>query len=336
MTESLANGLRRLVERETPSATAVRVEGLTPLSGGNARTAWACDVHWRAGGATERRECVALVQARAGQLERALGPEFHTLAALDATETPTPAAYWIDADGSLLGEPGFVMQRVAGETSLRALLDPAHAASRGVALGMADAAAALHRVDPGAVAGVLPSSDAATVALEQVAEWEALFYAHRMEPLPTLAEAFRWLRRHAPAAGRLAIVHGDFRFGNVVYRGDALQSLLDWEMTHLGDPCEDLAWAYRALWSPVAHLSFEKFLARYREAGGPPYRDETLHFYRLFGEVKHAVISITGAHAFATGRSRNLRLADRMTWVPECIDQFVAWCPEFGPAERAG
>lgn len=333
MSGRLAEGLRRLVERESPGATDVEVDDLAPLSGGNARAAWSCDIAWREDGVDQRRECVLLLQAQAGQLEQALAPEFHTLAALEASAVPAPAAYWLDDDGALLGSPGFAMERISGDTGLRELLDPSHGPSREVALGMAEAAAILHRVDPEAVTGVLPPADGATVARDQVREWRALFAAHRMEPLPALAEAFRWLDAHAPPAGRLAIVHGDFRFGNVVYRDGALRGLLDWEMTHLGDPCEDLAWAYRALWSPAAHLPFEDFLERYRAAGGPNVAEESLRFYRLFGEVKHAVISVTGAHAFASGRSGNLRLADRMTWVPECLEQFLAWCPEAGVSE---
>ena len=47
-------------------------------------------------------------------------------------------------------------------------------------------------------------------------------------------------------------MHGDFRLGNflVVRDGGAarLLGLLDWEMVHLGDPLEDVAWCISPLW----------------------------------------------------------------------------------------
>ena len=65
------------------------------------------------------------------------------------------------------------------------------------------------------------------------------------------------------------------------------------------------------------------FVACYEAAGGGPIDPETLLFYRLFGEIKHAVISLTAARSFADGRTRNLQHADRMTLVPACLKQFL-------------
>ena len=218
MSAALEEKLRHLVERDPGGAREVQVSALQPLSGGNARQAWAFDVTWWASSGPQQRNCVLLSQVGAGQLEQALGPEFRVLEALGGCGIAAPRAYWIDEEGSVLAHPGFVMERVAGETSLRVLLDPDHGSSRDVAMAMAETAAALHRLDTArferAVAPAVPE----TVALEQVAKWERLFLAHRMEPLPLLADAFRWLRDPAPRAVRLSLLHGDFRFGNVVYR----------------------------------------------------------------------------------------------------------------------
>lgn len=306
-------------------ASDLDVVGFSALSGGNARSAWSFDLTWRTDGVQHTKECVLLLREEAGQLERELAPEFATLAALEGSGVPAPRALWCDPEGKVLGNPGFVMERVPGASDLRGLLDPAeHARNAALAEGMAVAAAALHQVDWQARdLRVFGSPTPEEAALREVAYWEALFLAHRMEPLPALVFAFSWLRDNAPVTPRVTIVHGDFRFGNLIYEGTTLRALLDWEMAHLGDPCEDLAWAYRRLWSPGAALPFDAFLARYDAAGGAPLSDDRLRFYRLFGEVKHAVISLTGASAFASGRTTNLRLADRMTWVPECLIEFL-------------
>ncbi len=251
---------------------------------------------------------------------------------LASDEIPSPAPYWLDKDGRWLGNPGFVMERVPGQGDLRGLLDSEEQdRNRAIALGMAESVARLHQVDWGARNfSALEVPDPSRVALDQVAHWKELFLAHRMEPLPSLVDAFQWLESNAPVAERICVVHGDLRFGNLLYEGAEVTALLDWEMAHLGDPCEDLAWAYHPIWSPAGQLEFEDFIAAYRYACDVPVPDESLLFYRLFGEIKHAVISLTGAHAFDEGGSRNLRLADRMTWVPECLQQFYAWLPEAG------
>ena len=114
---------------------------------------------------------------------------------------------------------------------------------------------------------------------------------------------------------------------NFLYEGEEITALLDWEMAHLGDPVEDLAWAYRSLWTPEMHVPIAEFVRHYTASGGIDVKPETLLFYRLFSEIKHAVISLTAAKSFADGRTRNLRLADRLTLALPCVKQFYEWLP---------
>jgi aminoglycoside phosphotransferase (APT) family kinase protein len=323
----LARRLAAFIKDRTGETPAI--ERLTPVSGGNARKAWSFDLV-RPGQADE--PCIMLMQASAGQLESDLKAEFQVIAALKGSGVPAPRALWLDGDGSALGAPTIVMERVTGATDILALRAPEPKdRNRAVALAFADAAARLHQVDIGKF-GFLGSTARETTAAQQVAVWEAQFLKHRMEPLPEIGFAFRWLKDHAPVAERIGLVHGDYRFGNFLFEGERITALLDWEMAHLGDPVEDIAWAYRSLWTPEMHLSLDEFIARYEAAGGPKVRPEALLFYRLFGEVKHAVISLTAARSFADGRTNNLRLADRMALAIPCIKQFYDWLPESAAA----
>jgi aminoglycoside phosphotransferase (APT) family kinase protein len=45
-----------------------------------------------------------------------------------------------------------------------------------------------------------------------------------------------------PEALPPVIVHGDYRLGNVLFRGDTLTAIIDWEIWTVGDPRLDLAW----------------------------------------------------------------------------------------------
>jgi aminoglycoside phosphotransferase (APT) family kinase protein len=161
--------------------------------------------------------------------------------------------------------------------------------------------------------------------LAQIAWWEDNFRAHRLEPHPVLAWLFSWLRRHAPRPRRVVLVHGDLRPGNFLYQGDRVNALLDWEMAHLGDPAEDIAWIYRALWSPERFVPIEEFLAIHAQQAGFVIPRRTVTFYRIFSEAKFASISLAASHSFASGGTSNLRHIDRAAKVPECLALSLAW-----------
>jgi len=310
-----------------PKAPPFEIRDLVRVSGGNARDAWRFDVVFSEGQGFLDHPCIMLMQAEAGQLESNLTTEFRVLSELRKTRVPAPRDMWLDATGSELGAPAMIIERVTGVTDILALRAPEPAArNRAIALDFADAAAKLHTVDVQGL-GFLGHPTRETVAAEQVALWEAQFLKHRMEPHPAIAFAFQWLNTHTPVAERISLVHGDYRLGNFLFEDERITALLDWEMAHLGDPAEDIAWAYRALWTPEMHLPLDGFVVRYHDAGGPAIQPENLLFYRLFGEIKHAVISLTAARSFADGRTNNLRLADRMTLALPCIKQFLDWLP---------
>ena len=139
--------------------------------------------------------------------------------------------------------------------------------------------------------------------------------------------AFAWLHDHPPIVDRVSIVHGDLRFGNLLYDGGRISALLDWEMVHLGDPIEDLAWAYRSLWSLEKFLPVDEFLARYCELTGDSVTADHFLYWRLFNEMKHSIISLTAARSFNDGRTRNIRHADRATTVTTYLSRFMEWLP---------
>ncbi|MEO8691874.1 MAG: phosphotransferase family protein [Acidimicrobiales bacterium] len=330
-TRSLRDDLESFVAAQMPGAHDVEVVDLVPISSvGNARQAWGFAVQWRDGDKVERVSCVMLVKAEAGQLETQVAPEFGTVRALWGTGVPVARALWMDPTDGALGNPFFITERVAGTADMsllrRAADDPE---ARTIALDLADAAARLHRVDWRAmgVGDILPAVTTDKAVLAQVAYWEEIFERQRLEPLPVLVFAFDWLRDHPPATDRVSIVHGDLRFGNLLYDDGHITALLDWEMVHLGDPVEDLAWAYRSLWSLEKFLPVDDFLSRYCELTGFTVTADHFLYWRLFNEVKHSIISLTASRSFDDGRTRNIRHADRATTVTTYLSRFMEWLP---------
>jgi aminoglycoside phosphotransferase (APT) family kinase protein len=63
-----------------------------------------------------------------------------------------------------------------------------------------------------------------------------------------------WMQRNLPVADRVGVVHGDFRSGNFLFDEDTAQitAWLDWELGHIGDRHEDLAYCTHPLFGGVA------------------------------------------------------------------------------------
>ncbi|MEO5840874.1 MAG: phosphotransferase family protein [Acidimicrobiales bacterium] len=323
--------LRSFVAAQMPGMRQVEVLDLAPISSvGNARQAWGFDVQWRDGDKRERLSCVMLVKAEAGQLETLVAPEFGTVRSLWGTGVPVARALWMDATDEALGHPFFVTERVTGTADMSLLRRPADdPEARSIAIDLAAAAARLHGVDwrTLGVSDILPAATTDDAAFAQVVYWQEIFERQRLEPLPVLVFAFDWLRDHRPTTDRVSIVHGDLRFGNLLYDGGHITALLDWEMVHLGDPVEDLAWAYRSLWSLEKFLPVDEFLSQYCEIAGVTVTAQHFLYWRLFNEVKHSIISLTAARSFDDGRTRNIRHADRATTVTTYLSRFMEWLP---------
>jgi aminoglycoside phosphotransferase (APT) family kinase protein len=276
--------------------------------------------------AGETRHYVVKREPPAGLLEPYdLEPEFRVLHTLSADPLPSPPTPWFERDPSVLERPFYVMERLAGEVPIPAPgasgEGPFDAATRGVlAPQVMRALAELHAVDWKArgldfLGAPEPGRGAARTEL---ARWRARIEASGIAPDPVLAEALVWLRRHVPGTDAVVLLHGDYRLGNWLVEGrgtDArLTGILDWEMVHLGDPVEDLAWCLSHLWrgqTPRAAClaAPDELVALYEEASGRRVDRAALRWYELLAVVKMAAIMLTGIRAFRDGRTTDLRMA---------------------------
>jgi aminoglycoside phosphotransferase (APT) family kinase protein len=290
----------------------VTIEGLTLISGGNARQAWSFDAV-DADGAVQ--PCILLAQVAGKHVESDTAEEYRILQAMTGHGLCAPAALALNAGGAVAGGPALVLERIAGQASAVAFLKLDGPAGRAATEALAKAIAGVHVFDWAA------ADLKARSPLDEILLWESRFLAHRLEPLPALAHLFRWLKAHLPTPTRLSLIHGDLRPGNFLFEGGKVNALLDWEMAHIGDPAEDIAWVYRALWSPERFMSLEEFV----QAHGLDIPRRNILFYRIFSEVKFATISVSAAASFARGDTGNLRHIDRAAKIPECVRRCFNW-----------
>lgn len=176
--------------------------------------------------------------------------EARVLAALAGSDVPHPGLIAAEADVDVLGAAFYLMEPVEGFNPGTGLPEPhaSDAAMRhAMGLSMADAAAALARVDHVAV-GLGDFGKPEGWLERQVGRWQSQLdgYAdldgYPGPDIPGLDEVARWLEANRPATWVAGIIHGDLHFSNVLVRvdGPELAAVVDWELCTIGDPLLDL------------------------------------------------------------------------------------------------
>jgi len=279
------------------------------LSAGASRQTWAMELSV-AGGAPRpvvlQRELPGGVRAAAG-----MAGEAELLLAASAEGVPVAAVVASDAgpDGDDALGAWIVLEHVDGETIPRRILrdDEFEHARQRLVDQCGRALAGIHCI-PLDRAGELTSGD-------QVDQFRGVldFFG---DPHPAFEIAFRWLEANRPAGQRPdAVVHGDFRIGNLIVGHDGLRAVLDWELAHLGDPAEDLGWFCSRAWRFGSPLeaggvgTIEDLVAAYRAAGGSDLGIDDVRWWQVLGTLKWGIMCIVQASRHQSGASRSVELA---------------------------
>ncbi|WP_295528667.1 phosphotransferase [Novosphingobium sp. Chol11] len=198
---------------------------------------------------------------------------------------------------------GFIMRKVPGSADPAAVL----ASTPALAGEIAQAMARIHALDP-AEAAFLPRLDPA----EGVAGLAAQF-AEAGGDRPLIALGLAWLRAHLPPPAPVRVVHGDLRVGNVMVEAGHLTAVLDWELGHLGDGHEDLAYGCMTVWrfsqpqNPALGLTdIATFADAYEAAGGERFDPARFRFWLIYRTVWWALGCLAMGQAWRGGTDRSL------------------------------
>jgi aminoglycoside phosphotransferase (APT) family kinase protein len=127
---------------------------------------------------------------------------------------------------------------------------------------------------------------------------------------------------------QVSLVHGDYGLGNFLERDGRISAILDWELVHLGDPIEDLGWAflpqYRGGTSLVCGLADEvDFISRYEAQSGLNVAAASLKFYIVFSLMKLAFTNMAVARCFEDGLFNDMRMPAMATQVAPVFRQIA-------------
>jgi len=281
----------------TEALGATSITDLARLTSGASRETWTCTVDGLE---------VVVQRQRPGDV-RDMSIEADVVRAAGAAGVPVPELLGFVAGGD--GAATMITRHVAGETIARKILrDDAYQQARPrLVADLGRALARVHRIDPASTPGLLQLDplDVLRVRLDDIGE-----------PHPAFELAFTWLDEHRPASSdSVAVVHGDFRLGNVIVDRSGLQAVIDWELAHLGDPMEDLGWLCSPAWRfgsplPAAGVGTRhELFAAYADESGVEVDPDVVRWWEVNGILRWGMICVTQAYAHTSGVVRSHELA---------------------------
>jgi aminoglycoside phosphotransferase (APT) family kinase protein len=289
------------------SGTPTTVGGLARISGGASRETYRFEAH--ADG--ESKSLILRRDPPGSLIETDRRVEFLAIRSFAGKGVAAPEAIALEEEGAELERPFFIMGRAPGVTAGVFSPDPygEHALGVGEQFFSMMGKIAAEPVDGLPIVEAAPRPGPEDCARRELDYWAGVIESDEQHPQPIVRAAIRRLRRAMPPpAEKIALVHGDFRSGNFLHDGAGrITAVLDWEMAHLGDPLEDLAWATDPLWGAPGDwrisgmVGLDDGLTIWRAASGLAVDPVAFAWWRLFAAVKGQAIWTSAAKEWRDG-----------------------------------
>ena len=286
----------------------VQIEALARISGGASRETYRFDAVTPSG----RKPLILRRDPPGSLIETDRRSEFLALKSFHGRGVAAPEPLILEMEGAELERPFFIMTRIDGGRTASPF-QPGPYEPHAAAIGQ-DFFSTLGRIAaadpvtlPIAELGDPPEPDACW--RRELDYWSGVIEADELHPQPIVRAAIRRLRANPPPpAAKVSVVHGDYRSGNFLHDGEGhIIAVLDWEMAHLGDPLEDLAWALDPLWRHgesgrvAGMLPREEAIGVWEQASGLTLDPAAFKWWELFASVKGQAIWISSAKEYRDG-----------------------------------
>jgi aminoglycoside phosphotransferase (APT) family kinase protein len=332
----LEAAIAKYLSARLDGAPEVSVTNLFRIPGGASRETWMFDATWSANGSTPATEALVLRKdPPASLVESDREVEYAFYSAFEGSEVPVPRMRWLEQDASHLGAPFFIMDRILDcDANTRRILEADYADAMPM-LGrrLYEILGAIHRLrwEESPVARVIPDPPAPDECWSrEVDYWEDMIDRHEISPQPIARAAIRWLRANPPPpAHHVSVVHGDYRVGNFLYTKQGIHGIVDWEMAHLGDPLEDIAWSFMEAWEWARDgkkggiIDADEAIRAYEDAAGFKVDRDALHWWEVFSGVKAQGIWVTGTDSYQKGQTHELIIPYSSYWLHNFQDEII-------------
>ena len=210
----------------------------------------------------------------------AVDREYRVLKALQDVDVPVPRVYALCTDDEVIGTWFYIMEYQQGRVIWDVNSGPYSPEERAEIWDAACVAQAkLHSVDFEAV-GLGDYGRHGNYVARQMKRWSEQYEYTKTVDNPYMDNLIEYLSNNIPAEDETAcaIVHGDFKFDNLMMHPDRYEvtGILDWELSTLGNPLSDFAYLCRPYRETLAEEdlkalgipSEEEYIARYCELTG--------------------------------------------------------------------
>jgi aminoglycoside phosphotransferase (APT) family kinase protein len=325
MTDILAQRLEQYIARKLPDAEKVRVSALDRIPGGASRETYRFMLSYTHGGEEIERRLILRRDMPSSMLESERRIEFAAYRAFWNTAVPVPEMLWLEEDPAHLDHPFFIAAEVAGFQSAPGLLPMPPYADHSVALGRRKYAilGEIAKADPARIgySALFPTPDTKDCWRIELEKWVKMLEEDRVRAEPITHAMIRWMRTNPPPpAQRISVVHGDYRTGNFLFdEAGGIHAILDWEMTHLGDPLEDLTWSFSRMWRVAKDdrvgglLSKADAIAVWEDASGLTADPAAVHWWECLAALKGQALWVSAARNWLDAPKK------------ETIHLFTAW-----------
>ena len=305
MTEDLGNILKEKLANTSIEGEIVNLE---PLTGGASKEIWKFEVN--ANGKSDR-----YILRRGSGVEGPLAIKTSDEAKIQKTVRKLGAQVpEIIAVSSLDEELGdaYIMKFVDGESIARKILRDEEYKNTlpKLAFECGQSIAKIHQAD----INEFPFLPSKTV-FEQINDLYQTYVSFN-QPSPVFEYTHLWLKKQNFGEINDALVHGDFRLGNIIVDKDGLKSVIDWELAHIGNPLQDLGWICGNSWrfgntdKVVGGFGdLADLLKGYNSVSNFQVDENMVKAWQVFGTFRWGVICLIQASAHLTGSINSVEKA---------------------------
>ena len=305
MQEELASALsKKLLEVGIEG----QVSNLEPLTGGASKEIWKFEV-------SNAKQSTKMILRRGSGIEGPLAIKTADEARIQKevikVGAPVPIILAVSKNDEELGD-SYIMHFVEGESIARKILrDKEYKKALPIlAYQCGEAIAKIHNVDINNFS-FLPKKPAE----DQLEDLYSTYQSFE-QPSPVFEYAYLWLKEQDFGNFQESLVHGDFRLGNIIVNAEGLQSIIDWELAHIGNPLQDLGWVCGNSWrfgkndKVVGGFGeIEDLLEGYNSISKLKVDKEMVKCWQVFGTFRWGVICLIQAYAHLNGTINSVEKA---------------------------
>ena len=224
---------------------------------------------------------------------------------------PVPEIVMEFSEANEIGE-GYIMEAVSGETIPRKILknDNYEFIRNKLPFEIGRSLAQIHQTE------IDQLQELEQVTFEESLNKLFIIYESFNQPQPVFDLAFKWLEKRKIVDYGKVLVHGDYRFGNFIISEKKLESIIDWELAHIGNPMEDLGWLCVRSWrfgnveKRAAGLGdIDELIAGYESNSKIKVDKSQLDIWQLYGSLRWGIICMVQTFAHLSGAVNSLEKA---------------------------